>query len=293
MALALFLATRCQAAEPYQVMPTPAPRLAARTVVGLPSSEPWSHVIIQSKSRLDDAERGKVNSLVARLATLLFTAILADVDGPTATAPETGYRIVQVGVGLGTEIGGQDVIVTSDTHRAQQANLGVIGSVVLGQAESRLDRIVQVVSSPYLVVIDAPAILQRGTQHVDTLLRYALVLDPKTGRLDTLLWLLEVDKEGRAQTAAPRAQWLSPSMVEDCRLHVDENEFLAGVPTNRAFAVLREPQGTSLACSPRLQELAGRAQFTTAEAAEFDRLVRELIGQSWVRGLRPPQMAGQ
>jgi len=266
-------------------------RLAARTVVAAQGLEPWSHVVIKSKPRLDDAERGKVNALVARLATLLFTAILADVEAPSTGGPDSGYRIVQTGVGLGTGIGTEDVIVTADTHRAQQANLGVIGSIVLTQAESRLDKIVQVIGSPSLVVIDAPAILQRGAQHVDAALRYALVLDPRTGRLDTLLWLIEVDKEGRPQAAAQRVQWLSPNMVEDCRLHVDENEFLAGVPTSRAFAVLREPQGTALACSPRLQELAGRPQFTPKEAAEFDQLVRELIGQSWARGLRPPPAA--
>src|SRR5918912_1578101 len=83
--------------------------------------------------------------------------------------------------------------------------------------------------------VDAPARLLRHGKHCPVTLRYALLVDERTGALEALMWLLDREGGGYQGPSSP-VRRLPPNLIEYAVLHVDGNEFALGLPTDWAFA---------------------------------------------------------
>ena len=75
-------------------------------------------------------------------ATFLFTAtaVSVEADDPVASGKASGgvhprrpYRLTRIGVGAGTRIDGQNVIITPETESKLGANLGLTGGLLLAR----------------------------------------------------------------------------------------------------------------------------------------------------------------
>ena len=170
--------------------------------------------------------------------------MLADVQGERV-GTQVQYRLARLAVGVGTTIGGNDTICSPETRKRLGANLGLMERVVLDKAQEKLPDTQLVAYSKTMAVVDSPALMLRGGRHRQVVLRYALLVDPATGRLETFLWLIDQDESGNyAAAPAGEIEWLPPSKLEDCILNVDAREFNAlGMPTETAFAITNIPQG--------------------------------------------------
>ncbi|MCS6849616.1 MAG: hypothetical protein NZ700_00425 [Gemmataceae bacterium] len=260
-------------AAAYDVTPRRLARIEPGTVIGKEPPQGWTHLIIKSHPRLGAGDLNQVNSLTAQLSSFLFTAIVARVQAE----PRTPLRIAQVGIGLGTSINGRDTIISSDTQRQLGANLGFLARVVLSKSEDRLEQVQLVARSNTMVVIDAPSLVARQGRHVPVTLRYALVLDPTNGRLDTLLWQLEGQGRGGWAISSP-LEWLPPNKIEDCVLHVDGNEFTLGAPSEMAFAMVAMPKGhKQLPWTEPLQAVAATSRFAAESARSLEAQLREAL----------------
>lgn len=260
----------------FEHQPQPLARIAPGWEVAAEPAAPWTHLVIYSRPRLADAEAEKVYPLVARLATLLSTTIVAEVGLDSDSRPAR-HVLRQVGIGLASRVDGREVIVSSTTEREQRAALGFLGNLLLSQSEERLADIRQTARTPTMALVDAPGIMLRAGQHADVLLRYALLVDPRQGTLTTLLWLLEPTAEKGWRLIEPICRLLSPGLVEDCRLHVDGQEITAGVPSARAFAIVTPPPGKVLALPPAWAALAAQVQFSHEQVASLEQGLRELL----------------
>jgi hypothetical protein len=107
----------------------------------------------------------------------------------------------------------------------------------------------------------------RGDRHRPVVLRYAVLVEETTGKLDTLLWLLDKDEGGGYAGPVGPMEWLPPNKIEDCVLHVDSREFTLGNPTEKAFAMSRLPQGQKQIDFPASMRAAAASQKLTAETA--------------------------
>ncbi len=246
--------------------------IPAGTVIGAEAPRGWSHLILESHPRPAAGDFPQLSEDSTRLASFLFTALVANVR-----ADRQRYRLDRVAVGMGTRIGEQDVIITPQTQRQLGADLGFVARIVLSKAQERLAEIKVVARSPAFALFDGPNLMLRGDRHRPVVLRYAVLVEETTGKLDTLLWLLDKE-EGRYAGPVGPMEWLPPNKIEDCVLHVDSREFALGNPTEKAFALLRLPQGQKqLAFPDSIREIAGRQQLTPESAGDLEAGLRGVL----------------
>jgi hypothetical protein len=257
----------------YDVTARPLEQIAPGTEVGSDAPAGWTHLLLESRTRPAAGDVGQLSASHARLAGLLFTALVADVRREQGRG-----RLVRVAVGVGTCIGDRDIVITPATQKRLGADLGFVARVVLSRAQDRLADVVTVARSPTMAVFDAPNWMVRNGRHRRVVLRYAALVDPKSTEMDTLVWLLDPTEGGGLSGPVGPAEWLPPAAVEDAVLHVDAREFFLGNPTESSFALLGLPRGRQRVEFPdALRLLASRPRFSAADAADLEARLRALL----------------
>ena len=247
------------------------------TVIGEKAPRGWSNLVLKSHPRVAPESKDKVSASTAKYAGFLFTAILADVQ-PTQPAGG-GYLLSNFAVGVGTRLNGlQDVILSSDTQERLGAKLGFLEKQILSGGEKQLGQMRCVARSRSMAILDTPSVMVVGGKHQKVTLRYMLLVDPRSGRLDTLLWALEdIERAEESEPLTP-VQWLAPDKIVDCQLHADPKEFTFGIPSSLAFAMIEVPQGQKVLQFPRqLRTTAAALKFTPEAAAALEAGLRRLM----------------
>ncbi len=241
------------------------------TVVGERAPEGWSHLVIKSRPRLSEQSAKELPAVTARLATLLCTVILADVQGRPGQ-----FVLSHLAVGLGAEINGRDTIVSTESASKLGLNLGVLESQVLAGAEKQLGLMRTAARSRTAAVVDAAGVLLHDKRHQAVVLRYVLLVDPNSGRLDVLAWAFPRQADGPAQPIGD-IQLLPPNKLDDCLLSIDKDAFLLGIPTSTAFAMVQIPQGKPITFPKELRAVACQPQLTTQQAQQLTAALRVLV----------------
>jgi hypothetical protein len=264
----------------YDLTARPPDSLAPGTVVGRTAPARWSHLIIKSLPRVRPGQESKLpligRSRMVRMATWMFTAFVADVR-PESHGSKTLYGIRAIALGLGTRIGDRDVIITPETAGQHGIELDWITRGILSEGYKTQGRSIVVIHGPTIAVVDTPVAYRANGRNRLLRFRYALVVDASTGRLETLVWLL--DAEGGCGDG-----WvaiLAPDTIDEAELIPDPNEFSTlGVPSEAAFAVDRLPPSRARALlPPDLRSLAAQGKFTPAEAGSLEQRLRQLLAQ--------------
>jgi hypothetical protein len=251
------------------------------TVIDKEAPKGWSDLIIKSYSRPGAGDVSELSSIADNLTRLLFTAIIADVQSDKHGNDARRYRLAKVAVGVGTRIGRKDTIISPDTQNQLGADLGLLARVVLRKTQERLADIAVVVRSPTFVVFDSPIFMFLAGKHKPIVLRYAVLVEERTGRLNTLVWALGREEDGKYTEPIGAIQWLPPNLTGDCILHVDGNEFSLGQPTERAFAIVSPPRGQKeITIGDDLKPLISRTRFSSATAAELETKLRQELSQN-------------
>jgi hypothetical protein len=247
------------------------------TIIDREPPNGWTDLIIKSYSRPGAGDTNQLSPTADRLSRLLFTAVLADVKADR-TGDRGRFKLGKVAVGLGMKIGDKDTIITPETQRRLGADLGLLARVVLRAAQDKLADVVIVTRSRTLLVFDSPSLMLRDERHKPVVLRYAVLVDERTGRLNTLLWVLDRTERGDYGGPIGRIQWLPPNLTGDCILHVDADEFSLGQPTEKAFAMTSAPRGQKeIAVRDGLESLVVRRRFSPDMAAELESKLREAL----------------
>jgi hypothetical protein len=249
------------------------------TVIGQQAPAGWSHLVLKSWPRLPDDQKKLVNEMTARLAVTFFTATTADVAAEDVQGGRH-FRLARLGFGLGTRVRGQDMIVSPATEAKLGADLGFFGRQVLDEVSQRQQEIHLVAATATAAIVDTPLFMPRGHGHRKVILRYVFLVDLRTGRLDTLVWRINLDARGNYEGAVGAIDWLPPNLMVDAVMQVDVREFHLGIPSERAFAVTSLPPGQPLDCPAALQPIAGRPQLTADHARLLEAGLRERIAEA-------------
>jgi hypothetical protein len=261
------------------------------TPIGDGAPEGFSHLVLLSRPQVADDAAGEVDALTRRLVALVFTVIAADVRSEPDPQPGGPYFLASVAAGVGTQVKGQDMIVSSKTHARLGSEFGLLETAVLAGAEDNMQRMRCVARSPTMAVVDAAGILLIDGAHREITLRYLLLVDSASGRLDTLVWAIRPDDGGRL--VDDTIQVLPPGKTETCWLHIDPGKFILGVPTRLAFAAVEIPQGqTVLAMPESLRDDAARPQLSETSARRLERQLRALLAATRPAGTRGRRTAG-
>ena len=262
-------------------MPDPtAPRIAlipAGTVVASTPPRGWTHLIIKSLPKMDCGDVDQVPETVRRLSGMFFCAMLARVAPPDVKHPR-GYRLEEVAINLGTRIGANDTVITPETQARLGADLGFLARIALDRGAERLKGVKVVARTRTMAVIDGPAMMVRDQKHRPVILRYAIMVDPMTGQLETLVWAIAQDDRGAYLGMFAASELLPPNKIADRGMHVDANEFSFGLITENAVALVDLHKGRATIEFPaEIMRLAGQPRFTEASTADLERKLWPLI----------------
>lgn len=259
------------------VASAPVPAITPGTVVGSEPPKGYSHLILKSQPRVGADSIDKVSASLSGMASMLFTAVVADCRKEKGGG--AAYTLASVAAGVGTKVKGQDMVLSSESAGKLSADLGLVGSTVLSGGEKQLQRMRSVARSNTLAILDAPTIMLVDGKHVTVLFRYAILADPTTGQLNTVVWPLK--KAGAGWEVSGPAEWLPENKVDDCQLHVDTGEFVFGMPTASAFAVRGAPKGrASLELTSDLKTLAATSPWTASAARQLENSLRALLAKA-------------
>ncbi len=251
----------------YDVTARPIELIPPGTVIEKTAPAPYTHLIVKSYPRLGAGDLNAVNEMTKQLASFLHTSLVAK-TAPYGVNGETRHRLEEVATGFGTNIRGRgDTVISPDAERKLGANLSFFQRLVLSKCYEEQQKSRYVARSDTLALVDTPLIIVRNDQHRRAILRYALLVSERSGRLDTLLWMIDLDAQGRYLAPAGEIHWLAPNTLVDCVMHVDADEFTLGVPSDIAFACLKTPQGDRAVPLPEsFAPLAALPRFTPEQA---------------------------
>ncbi len=244
------------------------------TVVGKTAPQGWSHLILKNYPHINPKQQSLVSASTYRLASLVFTSIMARVEAIPGTNP-TRYALGDIGFGLGTTVRGEEMVLSPETQARLGANLGFQERFVLSECYKRQAMARSVVRTNTMAVFDTHAVIDHDSRHHLAKMRYAVLLDPRSGQIATLSWGVDLDQEQRPRVACTPLEWLPPNKVDDCVLYVDPNQFTLGIPNDIAFAVKRPPLGQAqIPLTQDLQALAGRPSYTAQTANDLEMTLR-------------------
>lgn len=266
----------------WDFRPQPLARIPAGTDVTGPRVEGWSHPVLFVTGRLSAGDLDSVSGTVQKYSELFNLVLLANI----ATDPQGAHYLDRVGIGFSTKIGGRDVVVTSDSHKRLGAGLGLIGGTLLSANEAALKDTQQTARYRYGAVVDAPTLMAVNGEHHMRMARYFLWVSKSTGKLGSLVWAMDDDGSGRFRLVEAEMQLLPPAMRELRDMHVDGGEFTLGIPSARAFALVRLPQGRAVPMPPTLARVAVAPQFDQRTYVELLTQVGEAIQASHVARAR-------
>ncbi|WP_417730707.1 hypothetical protein [Rosistilla oblonga] len=227
-------------AQPYDVAVRPISVLRPGTIVDQGPPEGWTHLIVKSFPKVASGDVDKIPERDSQLASLMFTALAAR----TQQTQDGSWQLAEVATGAGTSVRGRDMIVSSDTQQQLGADLGFFARMVLKEFDAKQTQVQYKAISRHFFIVDTIGAFRWENQNRLLPLRYALVLNPQTGHLDTFCWLMDADSSGVSTAAVGSIHWLPQSLVFAPQLHVDYSKYnFLGIPSDTAFCSTNIPPG--------------------------------------------------
>lgn len=246
----------------------------------------WSHLVIKSKPRLDDADRSKVSSIQAHLVGLIFTVNVADVGVDMTDSGKKDYYLGKLALGLGANIDGQDTTMLPEDmtrERSRELNatlLGInLGRILVDEIHKHQQEGRLVAATRRTALLDTPVFAQRPTGHRKMIVRHLHLVEPLSGELTVATWLIDLNDDGDYVEAVGPVEVLPPNKVSDAVMRVDTNEINAlGMPSERAFAVVTGPQGEwDFPLPEKVISIAGQARLSLEEYRELVHVLADRI----------------
>lgn len=246
----------------------------------------WSHLVIKGKPRVKPSEVPKIptnsflRGIIAEQTKWMFTVFAADVVEERQGA-HTRFKLRAIGLGLGANMNGKDVVLTVEASKQNGPKLNPIQELTLNTAYGVQKQSRVVVHGPSFALVDTPVTFRCGTKNRNVRFRYALLVDAPTGRLDVFCWRLGA--EGGECADLSRAVLLKPNLIDEAELLADPTEFedkglgLRG-PTTLGFGVDDlPPHRLEVKLPPAVSGPAGQTKFAPEEARALEDALRKLL----------------
>ena len=242
----------------WDLQPRPVPRIPAGTTFTDRAPQGWSSLIMFVNGKLSSGDVDAASATVKKYAAMFNLVMM----GNAGRQSNGQYYLDKVAIGFSTRNQqGQNVVVTANGGGA--AGIGFIGKSVLAGNEEALGDIRQTARNATSVVIDAPAMMLVGNEHKERIIRYLIWVAPRTGRIGTTCWVLDKTRPPAGyRVGEDTFQFLPPNMIENRVLNVKRDYFTLGIPSPKAFAMVRIPQGTAYKFTPQMLQQAGARAFT-------------------------------
>ncbi|HEU5115349.1 MAG TPA: hypothetical protein VFT74_01595, partial [Isosphaeraceae bacterium] len=193
-----------------------------------------------------------------------------------------GFSLRRLGVGLAMKHKGLDQVVSSDSLNRLGVEVSTLDKIVLSRAEQALDRGRLAARTSTFAVYDASVEYLQANKHHSIYLRYAIVVDPASGRLQTLVW--PIAEEPRDRNRPDEMILLPPNILFRCGVHVQASRLPGGIPIAWYFAMDGLPPGERLRMPPELQKWATLNPTSGQQSTRFEAAVRRALQNSLSTG---------
>jgi hypothetical protein len=261
------------AAVPVDLKPQPLPHIPVGAVIGDGPPPGWSHLVLMATPTLTEEDQRDTPRMAAQYAQMFKFTILANVSRASPT-----FRLDKVALGFATRVNGRETVING--KETLDAELGLFGRRVLAENETIVDRdVLQIARTETMCLFDAQTVMRVGTEHVRRVMRHAVLVNPATGQLSTVVWLLVAAPPDGYQAAEKQLQLLPPGTREARLLSVKRDQFTLGMPTPEAFALRRIPQGIPVPYTPDLESAAAVKHFSADQVCALETQLRAVAAR--------------
>jgi hypothetical protein len=251
-------------------------RIEPGTRVGDGPPAGWTHLILKTRPLVNSGDVAEISAALVNGIRKFSTSVILRTE-PDPSQPGR-FRIGTFAAGLGVPVDGQDVIVTTTAAEKVGVALDFFEGMVLQEREKEIVETVSPAVTPTMAVVDFPAHVLRGTEHVKVVMRYASLVNAKDGGLDTLFWVLDLAQGGDYSFSGDSMIRLEPNQTMDWELHVDGSKMnFLGQPKPDAFATTGRPRGPTIAVNETLKSAAAATSYSETSASALEKLLRELL----------------
>ncbi len=237
----------------------------------------WSDLVIKSVLYLASGDLDTLPESARETATKFRTAVLADVR-PVPGEPGS-FHLSRVGAGLCLTIEGRDTVISRATLKSQGVSLSALDGLVLGRAEAALTRGRLAARTPTFALYETPVeFADPSGIHRSILLRYALLVDRRSGRLTTVCWPIP-DPPSRGEPPET-IRLLPPNLVFRCGLHVKAGRVVGRLAVSWKIAMDDLPPGRTVPMGEPLRSLSTRDFGSPEDSAELEEAVRRAVDRA-------------
>lgn len=229
-----------------------------------------------SKPRIASGDVDSLPGFITSSVPKFMLTVLAKVDqaaittdgkdtsrnGLTNSSPPK-YRLAEVGIGYSILVGKKWIVVSSDNYEFTGASLSLLERQLLSQNYRHLEDIRTVARASTMMIFDALANLLQSNQHREFRMRHLVWIDGQTGKLATIVWLIDADATRGLSVIGDHApRWIDNDTIEDRAIHIDKTQFTLGIPSPLAFAMEKMPPGREIPWTAELLPLAALDQYS-------------------------------
>jgi hypothetical protein len=232
----------------------------------------WSHLVLETVPRLATGDLDTVSAQAFETAQRVRPLIVADVRR-AAGGGERPFHLARVGVGLCAPGREPDtrVVVSPTSVEGTHGPWTTKQRLILTAMSLETSRADLPSRTPTFALLRSPVTFLVGGSHEKLFTYTALLVDPATGSLDTVVWL---DRPGDASKPARRAS----VQVFDSPMDVKATK-VASIPVAWTFGMRELPPGADVELPIELRDALKRAGDDSAPAGDLEAAFRRLLGQ--------------
>ena len=226
----------------------PAPRLVhlepGGRIEGQSGPRGWSTLVLKSVPNLATGDLDTVSNQAFETARRIRPVIVADIRRSEQELGST-YYLARVGVGLcaPSEEPGVDRVITASSVGGTLGSWTAKQRIILTAMAYEVSRTQLAAATPTFALLRSPSTFLIGGSHRNVESYQALLLDSRSGKLQTIVWFDDAQHDSSSPVDAPARLLSTP--VFDCPQDVHATKVL-GTPVAWSFAIRELPPGTDL-----------------------------------------------
>jgi hypothetical protein len=238
--------------------------------------EGWTDLVFKSVPRLTSGDLVTVSAGAHEIAQRIRPIMLAEV-GRASADPSSPYQLRRVGVGVcapGKE-DWTDVVVSAMSVAGTRGEWTAKERLILAALSYESSRARMPAATATFALVRTPVVFLVAGRHRKLDMCYALQVDPRTGKLATIVWpdLSSPSDKGPQPAIARRLT----SRVFDLPQDVHAVRALGSIPVSWSFAIRGLPDGPDLELPAVFLDLVGTADGSTPRSAAIEQLLDELV----------------
>lgn len=240
----------------------------------------WSHLVLKSNPNVTKGDVKDVSNSDKKMSSMVRTVSLANVFKRRIGSKDV-FQLREVALGLCLNIKGVDTVASPDTQSKLGGGLGFIQRTVFSTIYKEQKRVHYVARSDYSVIYDAPMIIRVAGKNSEHVCRYAIMVDPASGKLTSTVWLIETDSRKNYKRVLGKVNVMPQSNNYKCDLYVDSNQYTFGIPSKLAYACVSiAPGEKSIDIPDSVSTIAAKANISSNEAAKLVAALRKEVAEA-------------